>query len=143
MFGIISQIETGEVKQGTEELKKVAIISSIATIRPGVKRAIGDLKVTLTEIKNEDEFEEKFKYRRYDIIIYDQDFERTKGINYLQKLLEEKKVLPESIVMIITNSGEGDTIKETYQRRGINKFIVKPIDIEGLRYKFRKWFNME
>ncbi len=134
LLAIIQKIKEGNL--GVEsDLKKAAIITNIGHLRLALKKILTEEKFTVIDINNRDEFDEKIKFRKFDLILLDYDFDMGNGLHYIDKLLE-KKVDLNKLILIIPNTLDSDEIL-FIRKKGIKNILLKPISADNLIEKVR------
>ncbi len=136
LFELIRKLETGVPVRENSELKKIAIISSNGNVRLSLKQILGDMNFEMIFISNDDEFEEKFKFRKFDVIIIEWEFDNNSGVMYVKKLVETKKADLNKILFLIPNSLEQEEILNL-GKNGIKNIILKPLIADNMLEKIK------
>ncbi len=130
LFEIIGKIEQGIGIGQDTNLKKAAIISANGNIRSALKKILTEKKFETILIANEDEFNEKFKFRKFDVILLDYDFNNSNSMYYVN-LLVKKKVDMNRVIMIVPNSLSQEDLIEI-RKNNIKNVILKPIAADNV-----------
>ncbi len=87
-------------------------------------------------VENGQEFIERFKPNKYDIIILDIMMPVMDGITAMRKLRQSYKKLP-PIIGLSAHAMEGDA--EKYKKMGMDDYLEKPISTDKLVTKLHQW----
>lgn len=116
--------------------KRILVADDMASNRHLLKLMLGKIGCESDEVENGEQALVKLRENVYDLVFMDINMPVMDGIDATKSIRTELK---NSIPVVAITGSEPESGKDMFLDAGINDFLKKPIEMEGLKTMLRKW----